>query len=282
MELKVQSLQSKLTENEDLTNLILSISRCLLYLGDLARYSSLYSESDTKIFTEAEKYYKRAAFLIPEYGNPWNQLAVLATYEHKDLDAVYFYCRSVLCKSPFASGIDNLMSVFEKYSITHFSEMNVNNHNKVSRRNKEDNMRLKQLHQNILKLLAILFSWNITSRRIVEKMQASNDTIDTYPVIPVASIDMDQFNSLLNLIDASIESLIMNNALDDDKIIQIVLLCIFSVDFLSTNRFLYDLNQLGNASNLNVLKGQRIISESCALTLLFTFVTRLVILLFML
>lgn len=48
--------------------------RCLLYLGDLARYKQLYSESDQKDFTESVRYYEKASLMCPESGNAHNQV----------------------------------------------------------------------------------------------------------------------------------------------------------------------------------------------------------------
>ena len=91
------------------------IYRCLLYLGDIARYQEVYADNREKDFTAAESYYQRAAFVIPGAGNPQNQLAVLATYkESHDCVALYHYCRCTMVAQPFAGGTDNLATLFEK------------------------------------------------------------------------------------------------------------------------------------------------------------------------
>ena len=91
------------------------IYRCLLYLGDIARYQEVYADNREKDFTAAESYYQRAAFVIPAAGNPQNQLAVLATYkESHDCVALYHYCRCTMVAQPFAGGTDNLVTLFEK------------------------------------------------------------------------------------------------------------------------------------------------------------------------
>ena len=91
------------------------IYRCLLYLGDIARYQEVYADNREKDFTAAESYYQRAAFVIPAAGNPQNQLAVLATYkESHDCVALYHYCRCTMVAQPFAGGTDNLATLFEK------------------------------------------------------------------------------------------------------------------------------------------------------------------------
>ena len=92
------------TASLEIESIFRCIHRCLLYLGDLARYMELYSDSETKDFSNAEKYYERAAIQEPSSGNAQNQMAVLATYSDSECTAVYRYCRSILVKQPFLGG----------------------------------------------------------------------------------------------------------------------------------------------------------------------------------
>lgn len=91
-----------------------SLFRCLVFLGDLARYRELHSQKAKKNFTAAENYYHRALQLMPENGNPHNQLAVLATYVEAETVAVYRYCRSLFSAQPFATAEENLVLLFER------------------------------------------------------------------------------------------------------------------------------------------------------------------------
>ncbi len=90
------------------------IYRCLLYLGDLARYSEQNTDRKEKDFGIAQRYYERAAFVAPESGNPHNQLAVLAGYNSAECVAVFYYFRSILAKNPFTGGYENLDILFRK------------------------------------------------------------------------------------------------------------------------------------------------------------------------
>ncbi|RVX20047.1 Protein SMG7 [Vitis vinifera] len=58
---------------------LISCHRCLIYLGDLARYKGLYGEGDSKTrdYAAASSYYLQAASLWPSSGNPHHQLAIL-------------------------------------------------------------------------------------------------------------------------------------------------------------------------------------------------------------
>ncbi|RRT64250.1 hypothetical protein B296_00041970 [Ensete ventricosum] len=97
---------------------LMSCHRCLIYLGDLARYKELYGERDSVScdFAAASTYYMQAASLCPSSGNPHHQvlLAILASYSGNDLLAVYWYFRSLAVEIPFSTARDNLIIAFEK------------------------------------------------------------------------------------------------------------------------------------------------------------------------
>jgi hypothetical protein len=48
---------------------------CLLYMGDVARYTELHADSSKhKDWTTAVRYYNRARYAMPDSGNPHNQV----------------------------------------------------------------------------------------------------------------------------------------------------------------------------------------------------------------
>ena len=55
---------------------LVACHRCLIYLGDLARYKGMYGEGDSKNreYTAASSYYLQAASLWPSSGNPHHQV----------------------------------------------------------------------------------------------------------------------------------------------------------------------------------------------------------------
>ncbi len=87
-----------------------AVARCLVYLGDLARYISLHAPGDNagKDWGAARSYYAAAARLQPGNGNPFNQLAVVATYTNAALRAAYCYARAQAAPQPFVTARDNL------------------------------------------------------------------------------------------------------------------------------------------------------------------------------
>ncbi|KAL0735503.1 hypothetical protein Bca4012_011713 [Brassica carinata] len=95
---------------------LVSCHRCLIYLGDLARYKGLYGEGDSKNreHAAASSYYLQAASLLPGSGNPHHQLAIIASYSGDELAATYRYFRSLAVETPFPTARDNLIVAFEK------------------------------------------------------------------------------------------------------------------------------------------------------------------------
>jgi protein SMG7 len=80
---------------------LISCHRCLIYLGDLARYKGLYGEGDStkREFTAASSYYLQAASIWPSSGNPHHQvfgilafLVIFLVVSHLIFrDVVYYY-----------------------------------------------------------------------------------------------------------------------------------------------------------------------------------------------
>ncbi|CAK9188497.1 unnamed protein product [Ilex paraguariensis] len=103
-------------KSADVKKGLISCHRCLIYLGDLARYKGIYGEGDSKTrdFAAASSYYMQASSLWPSSGNPHHQLAILASYSGDELVAVYRYFRSLAVDNPFTTARDNLIIAFEK------------------------------------------------------------------------------------------------------------------------------------------------------------------------
>ncbi|CAL9063155.1 unnamed protein product [Musa banksii] len=103
-------------KSADMKKGLMSCHRCLIYLGDLARYKGLYGEGDSVScdYAAASSYYMQASSLCPFSGNPHHQLAILASYLGDDLLAVYRYFRSLAVEIPFSTARDNLIIAFEK------------------------------------------------------------------------------------------------------------------------------------------------------------------------
>nr|CAG4710303.1 unnamed protein product [Naegleria fowleri] len=65
-------------------------------------------------FSKSEKYYNKALQLSRDYGNAWNQLAVISTYKNDIFLAIYRYYRSLGCiHRPFKSARENVILLFK-------------------------------------------------------------------------------------------------------------------------------------------------------------------------
>jgi hypothetical protein len=125
-----------------------SVHRCLIYLGDLSRYSAQVAPKAAALgvslnpppavapsaaaaassavaaaaaaspgradYHRAAQYYKSAARVLPRSGNPFNQLAVMAYFAGDELRAVYYYFRSLCVATPFLTAKENLLLLFEQ------------------------------------------------------------------------------------------------------------------------------------------------------------------------
>lgn len=63
-------------QSAELKKGLVSCHRCLIYLGDLARYKGLYGEPDarTREYGAASSYYLQASSICPSSGNPHHQV----------------------------------------------------------------------------------------------------------------------------------------------------------------------------------------------------------------
>ncbi|XP_022697049.1 telomerase-binding protein EST1A-like isoform X2 [Varroa jacobsoni] len=92
--------------------LLVSAQKMLISLGDLCRYREQALESAN--FARARDFYLRAQQLAPKNGKPYNQLALLAVYSRRKLDAVYYYMRSLAASNPFLSAKESLTTLFDE------------------------------------------------------------------------------------------------------------------------------------------------------------------------
>ncbi|KAJ3258388.1 hypothetical protein HK103_003676 [Boothiomyces macroporosus] len=106
--------QAVSVDKETQERLVQFYYKTLIYLGDLARYRETHSEKRVKDYKTARKFYKLSLLINPNVGNPFNQLAVLDTYESKEISAVEMYFRSLVVESPFPTAKDNLKVMFQK------------------------------------------------------------------------------------------------------------------------------------------------------------------------
>ncbi|XP_060139084.1 telomerase-binding protein EST1A [Zootoca vivipara] len=91
---------------------LISAQRSLICQGDICRYRE--QSSDTANYGKARSWYLKAQHIAPKNGRPYNQLALLAVYTRRKLDAVYYYMRSLAASNPILTAKESLMSLFEE------------------------------------------------------------------------------------------------------------------------------------------------------------------------
>lgn len=242
-------------------HLVNGVYRCLLYLGDLARYKELYSEQEHKDFTESVRYYERAALLMPSSGNPHNQLAMLATYNEAESTALYHYCRSVLTQNPFSGGFENLARLFalnkhsydtlyqqiHAQSSTNQSSLNYpRQHSHQQNRKVNEQLKFKFLLTSFVRLHGLLFAWTI--RMHMEYLQTaegmSQESIESSTLLVLMNdsltktilgnktdVDYEEIQELIFSILQEFDDVIYTSKLTDLHLLRLITISMFSVHF---------------------------------------------------
>ncbi|CAG8531879.1 1199_t:CDS:10 [Diversispora eburnea] len=92
------------------------IQRCLINLGDLARYREMIQESNDKCWEFARQFYTTAARVYCDNGKAQAQLALLSMLRDKDIDIVYWYCFSLSTKQHPSTSLENLKVFYTKFT----------------------------------------------------------------------------------------------------------------------------------------------------------------------
>ncbi|CEG35817.1 Nonsense-mediated mRNA decay protein [Plasmopara halstedii] len=157
-----------------------SLHRCYVFLGDLARYRELHSQKAKKNFAAAEALYNRALTVLPENGNPHNQLAVLATYVEAETVAVYRYCRSLLTSQPFTTAEENLALLFERSRQRPLAAPTILTSSQIS--SKEKSALLKSFLHRLTRMHGILFALSSSHDSLsTSKGRCSDEVMPIYP-----------------------------------------------------------------------------------------------------
>lgn len=89
---------------------LLTCHHILIFLGDLERYKENLQPSSN--WSNIRSWYLKASKLAPKNGKPYNQLAVIAVYANRKLDAVFYYIRSLCVNSPILTAREKLTTIF--------------------------------------------------------------------------------------------------------------------------------------------------------------------------
>lgn len=83
----------------------------MIFLGDIERYKQHLLS--VKEWSMARSCYLKACKITPRNGKPYNQLAVIAVYAKRRLDAVYYYIRSLTVSNPIMTAREKLHAIFD-------------------------------------------------------------------------------------------------------------------------------------------------------------------------
>ncbi|SPO28848.1 uncharacterized protein UTRI_05098_B [Ustilago trichophora] len=117
-------------------HLITLLHKFLIFCGDLARYREMSAhdhENDASgnkkaknqpryDFSRASAFYEQARLILPDQGNPSNQLAVVSTYKGDTFASLYYYYRALCVKTPFAKAKINLEKLLAKPTSAYLEE----------------------------------------------------------------------------------------------------------------------------------------------------------------
>lgn len=252
LEMRIQQMV-----DSDVDIMIKCVYRCLLFLGDLARYREMYSENANKNFVEAERYYERAALMFSNSGNAQNQLAVLATYSDAEFVAIYHYCRSIMVEHPFTGGFENLMTMFSKNAVAYSAlkklkvlfdpvlPVSAGSSRKMDKPRRVDNSKLKSFLTKFIRLHGLLFDWSTQMHRHHSQLDSSSSsTISSLSYAAFShlklnsstaqpegfgseDINVDMFVTLLHSVLDEYDQQLTQSALSDQILVKLVAICVF-------------------------------------------------------
>ena len=116
-----------------------SVSKALIFLGDIARYKEQYNEAGgrpkagvetgpparnngkkkgtiprARDYDKARQRYEQARSLVPHEGNPSNQLAILSSYQSDTFGAIVHYYRAICVQQPYDGAAENMGKSLKK------------------------------------------------------------------------------------------------------------------------------------------------------------------------
>ncbi|KAF8352026.1 hypothetical protein F5887DRAFT_1068400 [Amanita rubescens] len=120
-----------------------TLSKALVFLGDVARYRELYNEaggrpragheegsparkrnrraptwmdniSKARNYDKAQQYYEQARLLVPNEGKPSHQLAILASYKNDAYMSLAHYYRALCVKQSYDTALNNMNTLLSK------------------------------------------------------------------------------------------------------------------------------------------------------------------------
>ncbi len=241
------------------------------YLGDISRYRyrEIHSEQSLKDWKEAKAHYDTAHRALPDRGNPYNQLAVLATYVDEECVAAYNYCRALLCKFPFLTAKDNIVLLFQKTKqlIAEQEQQQQAHSNGGGGLVPSSTAGVRLSSRSVSKGVSVVSS-NSKQRRhvaLLVKTFLRRFVLAQGVILCTAQDAAMEFNSLLDAIIEDLSTLLDHSAFGDMLILRMIAVCISTVEMTST------MCEVWKVSSFIAIGGpeRRAEMHRCALTLAF-------------
>ncbi|XP_053405095.1 nonsense-mediated mRNA decay factor SMG5-like [Mercenaria mercenaria] len=194
-----------------------SVHRCLVCLGDIARYQQDFDSGMSG--AAAERFYQQALMLAPEMGMAHNQLGTLASSRYFNCEAAYHYIRCMACDVPFEGAEGNLQRLFEKNQ-KRFSDLKTDSGKQSNTPKEQCYQDLKAFFVRFLQLLKVLY--DVPNSDATEIQECCQTTLQSFNHCmfyePVSYSD-----------DLSEENI---HFMEDDIVFKIVVICIATVYIL--------------------------------------------------
>ncbi|KAI9204919.1 uncharacterized protein BJ171DRAFT_504084 [Polychytrium aggregatum] len=89
------------------------VHRCIMNLGDIARYEEMLSTDTRQLCSVAQRHYRHAMKLNPHHGKPASQLAIIAMSNQSEFEGVYYYSLANANNSPYGIAKENLNTYYK-------------------------------------------------------------------------------------------------------------------------------------------------------------------------
>ncbi|XP_072285015.1 nonsense-mediated mRNA decay factor SMG5 isoform X2 [Pyxicephalus adspersus] len=197
--------------------------RCLVYLGDLARYQNELAVVNTEKL--AERFYYQALTVVPQMGMPFNQLGTLAGSKYYHVEATYCYLRCIQSEVSFEGAYGNLKRLYDK-AAKMFHQLK-----------KMENRKLSPSKKRCRDIKRLLVSFMYLQRLLQPKSSSVDSELTSLcqSVLEDFNLCMFYLPSSLNLSSASEDEEEYDGGysfLPDMVIFKIVVICLMSVHSL--------------------------------------------------
>ena len=157
----------------------------------LARYQIEYDPfASVKL---SQKYYMMALLLVPENGQPLNQMGTLFGSENYGVDAAYYYIYCLSCSIPFNGAKENLKLLFSKNRKRYEEIKSIN----YSDQKKQNHYQQKDIHAKAIKKFLVLFLYIVDQFSLTYLDNNPKATTSQNHLQELCQLCLQEFNSCM-------------------------------------------------------------------------------------